>query len=122
MAIYLLLSSNAEDDYEGKELYEESEKKFMTQKISHVLTDEAQIEAIAKRIKRAQGQLGAVARMLEEGRDCADIVTQMSAVSKAVNTAAFTLISSSLKECLIENKSTSELVTAQLQKLFLSLA
>ena len=122
MAIYLLLSSNAEDDYEGKELYEKSEEKFMTQKISHVLTDEAQIEAIAKRIKRAQGQLGAVARMLEEGRDCADIVTQMSAVSKAVNTAAFTLISSSLKECLIENKSTSELVTAQLQKLFLSLA
>jgi len=122
VAIYLLLSSNAEDDYEGKELYEKSEEKFMTQKISHVLTDEAQIEAIAKRIKRAQGQLGAVARMLEEGRDCADIVTQMSAVSKAVNTAAFTLISSSLKECLIENKSTSELVTAQLQKLFLSLA
>ena len=49
-------------------------------------------------------------------------LTQMSAVAKAVNTAAFTLISASLKECLIEDKSNSEAVTAQLQKLFLSLA
>jgi DNA repair ATPase RecN len=58
-----------------------------TKKIAHVLTDEEQIAAIAKRIKRAQGQLGAVARMLEEGRNCEEIVTQMTAVSKAVNTA-----------------------------------
>jgi DNA-binding FrmR family transcriptional regulator len=46
----------------------------------------------------------------------------MSAVAKAVNTAAFTLISASLKECLVENRNNSEAVTAQLQKLFLSLA
>lgn len=97
--------------------------KYMSnKKVAHVLSDEEQIIAIAKRIKRAQGQLGAVARMLEEGRNCEEIVTQMSAVSKAVNTAAFTLISSSLKECLIEDKNNSEQVTAQLQKLFLSLA
>jgi DNA-binding FrmR family transcriptional regulator len=93
-----------------------------TKKISHVLNDEEQLDLIVKRIKRAQGQLGAVARMLEEGRSCDEIVTQMSAVSKAVNTAAFTLISTSLKECLVDNKSNSKAVTAQLQKLFLSLA
>jgi hypothetical protein len=51
-----------------------------TKKIAHVLSDAEQIDAIAKRIKRAQGQLGAVARMLEEGRNCEEIVTQMSAV------------------------------------------
>ena len=93
-----------------------------TKKVSHVLNDQEQIDLIVKRVKRAQGQLGAVARMLEEGRNCDEIVTQMSAVSKAVNTAAFTLISASLKECLVENKNNSEAVTAQLQKLFLSLA
>ena len=91
-------------------------------KATHVLSDVEQIEAISKRVKRAQGQLGAVSRMLEEGRNCEEIVTQMSAVSKAVNTAAFTLISASLKECLIEDKNNSDAVTAQLQKLFLSLA
>jgi DNA-binding FrmR family transcriptional regulator len=91
-------------------------------KIAHVLSDAEQIDAITNRIKRAQGQLGAVARMLEEGRNCEEIVTQMSAVAKAVNTAAFTLISASLKECIVEGKSDSDAMTAQLQKLFLSLA
>ncbi|NCV80146.1 MAG: metal-sensitive transcriptional regulator, partial [Actinobacteria bacterium] len=85
-----------------------------TKRAAHILSDDEQIVAITKRIKRAQGQLGAVARMLEEGRNCEEIVTQMSAVSKAVNTAAFTLISASLKECLIEDKNNSEAVTAQL--------
>ena len=93
-----------------------------SKKITHVLSDEEQIIMIANRIKRAQGQLGAVARMLEEGRSCEEIVTQMSAVSKAVNTAAFTLISASLKECIVEGKNNSDAVTSQLQKLFLSLA
>jgi len=93
-----------------------------SKKVTHILIDEDQLDAIAKRVKRAHGQLGAVVRMLEEGRNCEEIVTQMSAVSKAVNTAAFTLISASLKECLVDNKSNSDVVTAQLQKLFLSLA
>lgn len=90
--------------------------------VTHVLSNTDQLDAISKRVKRAHGQLGAVIRMLEEGRNCDEIVTQMSAVSKAVNTAAFTLISASLKECLLENKSNSDAVTAQLQKLFLSIA
>ena len=93
-----------------------------TKKATHILADQDQVDAISKRIKRAQGQLGAVARMLEEGRNCDEIVIQMSAVSKAVNTAAFTLISASLKECLIEGKTNQDAVTERLQKLFLSLA
>jgi DNA-binding FrmR family transcriptional regulator len=91
-------------------------------KVTHVLSDAEQVAAISKRIKRPQGQLGAVARMLDEGRNCDEIVMQMSAVSKAVNTAAFTLLSASLKECLVEGKSNTEEVSAQLQKLFLTLA
>jgi DNA-binding FrmR family transcriptional regulator len=89
---------------------------------THVLADEVKVTAITSRINRAQGQLGAVARMLEEGRSCDEIVTQMSAVSKAVNTAAFTLISASLEECIIEGKSNQKVVSEKLQKLFLSLA
>jgi DNA-binding FrmR family transcriptional regulator len=95
---------------------------MVSKNATHVLSDEEQIIAISKRVKRAQGQLGAVARMLEEGRNCDEIVIQMSAVSKAINTAAFTLISASLKECIVEGKTGSEAVTAKLQKLFLSLA
>jgi len=86
------------------------------------LTDEAQLVVISKRLKRAHGQLGAVVRMLDEGASCEDIVTQMAAVSKAVNTAAFTLISSSLKECITAADVNTDPKTEKFQKLFLSLA
>ena len=95
----------------------------MTAKLPpHVLQDQVQLEAITKRVKRAHGQMGAIVRMLEEGRSCEDIVTQMAAVTKAVNTAAFTLISASLKECLVDPASNTDDLVPRLQKLFLSLA
>ena len=89
---------------------------------THVLHDQAQLHAIVTRLKRAHGQMGAVVRMLEEGLSCEDVITQMAAVNKAINTAAFTLISSSLKECIIDPEINSDDVTTKLQKLFLSLA
>ena len=89
---------------------------------THILQNEETVSAIAARVKRAQGQLGAVARMLEEGRNCEEIVHQMSAVAKAVNTAAFTLISASLEECIVEGRKNQKAVSEKLQKLFLSLA
>jgi DNA-binding FrmR family transcriptional regulator len=89
---------------------------------THILQDQDQVEAIAKRMKRAQGQMGAVVRMLEEGRNCEDVVTQLAAINKAVSTAGFTLISASLKECLIEDGRDLDETTEKLQKLFLSLA
>lgn len=95
----------------------------MAKKVSSpVLGDEEQLAVVITRLKRANGQLGAVIRMLEEGRSCEDVVTQIAAVNKAINTAAFTLISSSLKECISEGDKNSPAVTEKLQKLFLSLA
>lgn len=89
---------------------------------THILQNEETVAAITARVKRAQGQLGAVARMLEEGRSCDEVIHQMSAVSKAVNTAAFTLISASLEECIVEGRKGQKQVSDKLQKLFLSLA
>ena len=86
------------------------------------IDDDDQLSAISKRLRRAHGQLGAIVRMLDEGASCQEIVIQMAAVSKAVNTAAFNLISASLKECLINPDVDSGLMTAKFQKLFLSLA
>ena len=90
--------------------------------VSHALQDQQQVIAISKRLKRAHGQMGAVVRMLEEGRSCEDVVTQMAAVSKAINTAAFTLIAASLKECIEDPAVNSDAVAEKLQRLFLSLA
>lgn len=93
-----------------------------TKAAPHVLQDRTQVEAITKRVKRANGQMGAIVRMLEDGRSCEDIVTQMAAVTKAVNTAAFTLISASLKECIADPESDTDDIVLRLQRLFLSLA
>jgi DNA-binding FrmR family transcriptional regulator len=77
---------------------------------------------VINRLRRAQGQIGGVLRMLEEGRDCRDIVTQMSAVSRAVDRAGFALIAAGLKQCLVDSGGRDTLDTAAMEKLFLSLA
>lgn len=73
------------------------------------------------RLRRAHGQLAGVIRMIEEGRDCEDIVTQLAAVSKALDRAGFSLIAGGLKECLI-HEGEAEMDSAKLEKLFLALA
>lgn len=88
---------------------------------SVVLRDQEQLEEIFKRVKRAEGQIAGVIRMLEDGRNCEEIVHQMAAVGKAINTAAITLISSSLEECMSEKKN-NQAQRERLLKLFLSLA
>ena len=75
---------------------------------------------VIHRLKRAQGQLAAVTRMLEEGRDCKDVVTQLSAVSKAVDRAGFAIIASGMDQCLTSPN--GDLDRKELEKLFLSLA
>ena len=88
---------------------------------SVVLRDQEQLEEIFKRVKRAEGQIAGVIRMLEDGRNCEEIVHHMAAVGKAMNTAAITLISSSLEECMSEKKN-NQAQRERLLKLFMSLA
>ncbi|GAA1751325.1 metal-sensitive transcriptional regulator [Kocuria aegyptia] len=82
--------------------------------------DTTELTPVINRLKRAQGQLGAVVRMLEEGRDCKDVVTQLSAVSKALDRAGFAIIASGLEQCLTNPEETLD--KKDLEKLFLSLA
>ena len=72
------------------------------------------------RLRRAEGQIGGVIRMLEQGRDCKEVVTQLAAVSRALDRAGFSVVASGLKQCLSDPD--SELDVADLEKLFLSLA
>src|SRR5690625_4445293 len=82
--------------------------------------DPSDMTPVINRLKRAQGQLGAVARMLEEGADCKDVVTQLSAVSKALDRAGFAIIASGMEQCLGDPE--RDLDRKQLEKLFLTLA
>ncbi|WP_330476713.1 metal-sensitive transcriptional regulator [Terrabacter sp. C0L_2] len=77
---------------------------------------------VLNRLKRAQGQIGGVIRLIEEGRDCQDIVTQLAAVSRALNRAGFAVVSSGLRECLANPESDSTADRELMEKLFLTLA
>jgi len=80
------------------------------------------LDQVVKRLRRAQGQIGGVLRMIEEGRDCEDIVTQLSAASRALDRAGVAIISTGLKQCLAESGGADTVDTAKMEKLFLSLA
>ena len=84
------------------------------------------IEATLNRLRRAHGQLGAVISMIEQGRSCKDVVTQLAAVSRALDRAGFKIIASGLRHCLDtpgDNASDPPPLTIEeLEKLFLSLA
>jgi DNA-binding FrmR family transcriptional regulator len=75
---------------------------------------------VLNRIKRARGQLDGVVRMLEEGRPSEDVVTQLAAVSKALDRAGFAVIASGLRQCVAADD--SELDLKRMERLFLSLA
>ncbi len=77
---------------------------------------------ILNRLRRAEGQLGAVIRMLEEGRECQDVVTQLAAVSKALDKAGFAIIASGLRQCVTEPEKAGTPDLVALEKLFLALA
>jgi DNA-binding FrmR family transcriptional regulator len=80
---------------------------------------------VIKRLRRAQGQVGGVIKMIEEGRDCADVVTQLAAASRALDRAGFKIIATGLQQCALEEKEgngTAGTDRAQLERLFLSLA
>lgn len=79
------------------------------------------MKPVINRIKRAQGQLAGVVRLLEEGRECEDVVTQLAAVSKALDKAGFAIVASGLQQCIAEG-GTDSLDVKKMEKLFLSLA
>lgn len=73
------------------------------------------VAQVLTRLRRAQGQLAGVIAMVEDGRECRDIVIQIAAVSKALDRAGFKMVATGLRECAADGE-------AELEKLFLALA
>lgn len=85
--------------------------------------DEQALADVTKRLKRAQGQIGGILRMIEDGRECADVLTQIAAVSRALDRAGFKLVATGLRQCLATPAAKGGAPTEEeLEKLFLSLA
>ncbi|MET7354955.1 metal-sensitive transcriptional regulator [Streptomyces mirabilis] len=88
----------------------------------------AELRSVLNRLRRAQGQIAGVIRMIEEGRDCEDVITQLAAASRALDRAGFAIIATGLQQCVVDADSkdgrdgSQEQMRARLEKLFLSLA
>ncbi len=86
--------------------------------------DEDSIALILNRLRRAHGQLAGVISMIEQGRDCKDVITQLAAVSRALDKAGFKIVATGLRECLTGDTTEGKqpMTEADLEKLFLALA
>jgi CsoR family transcriptional regulator, copper-sensing transcriptional repressor len=85
--------------------------------------DTRQLGDVLARLRRVHGQVGGVIRMVEEGRNCADVLTQLAAASRALDRAGFKIIASGMRQCLAEDDAgTRRRDEAELERLFLALA
>jgi DNA-binding FrmR family transcriptional regulator len=84
---------------------------------------DAEMRKILNRLRRAQGQLTAVIAAVENGSDCKTVVTQLAAVSSALDRAGFTIVSSAMRRCVASpNDPDNTLTVDEIEKLFLTLA
>ena len=82
------------------------------------------IIGLTKRLKRAEGQVRGVQQMLAEGRDCREILTQLSAVTKALEQAGFLLVAAGLTWCVSdpERAAAEGYALEDVQRMFMKLA
>lgn len=82
--------------------------------------DPTEMKAIITRMKRANGHLASVIRMMESGADCEAVLTQLAAVNKALSRAGYAIVATGLQHCLAEEE--TDVDVAKMEKLFLALA
>ncbi|ASF41203.1 MULTISPECIES: metal-sensitive transcriptional regulator [Halobacillus] len=77
-------------------------------------------EAMKNRVKRLEGQLRGVLKMMEENKDCKDVITQLSASRSAIDRTIGLVVSSNLVECIQEssdNQNTEDSINEAVQLL-----
>lgn len=86
------------------------------------MDDLRDLAPVVNRVKRAQGQLAGVLRMIEEDRSLDDVLNQLKAVSKALDRAGFALVTQDLRQALVSGGAVSEADLDAYEKHFLSLS
>jgi len=87
------------------------------------IEDECRTE-VTNRLNRAQGQIRGILNMIEEGRDCSDVLVQIAAVSKAIDSAGIRIVTEGMRQCAAAEATGDEppMDQERLEKLFLSLS
>lgn len=79
---------------------------------------------VKRRLRKAAGQIAGIEKMLEQGRDCRDIVTQISAASHALEQAGLKVVSAGMRYCLSDPEAAAAdgYPLAEIERLFMKLA
>jgi DNA-binding FrmR family transcriptional regulator len=85
-----------------------------------VIIEPDELKTARDRLARVQGQIGGIVRMIDDGRDCTDILQQLSAASTALTRAGFSIVSTGMAHCANEPDNSDSKVA--LEKAFMSLA
>src|SRR5215475_9287335 len=82
------------------------------------------VDDVVRRLRRAEGQIRGVIAMIVDGRECVDVVTQLAAVSRALDRAGFKIIANGLEQCMTATSAGGDQAAnlEQMEKLFFSLA
>jgi len=86
-------------------------------KMAAVNVDSEELADVVRRLRRAQGQIGGVIRMIEDGQECSDVVTQLAAAARALDRAGFKIIASGLCQCVLDEQAGREEATAERARL-----
>ncbi|MDP9207654.1 MAG: metal-sensitive transcriptional regulator [Actinomycetota bacterium] len=85
--------------------------------------DEGTTSDILAHLRRIQGQVGGIIRMVESGRQCREVVQQISAAGRALDQTGFKILASGLRQCVQDEQAAEQAgySQAELEKLFLQL-
>ena len=71
---------------------------------------------VKNRVKRIEGQLRGILKMMEENKECKDVITQLSATRSAIDRTIGVIVSSNLIDCVRESNETGEKTPEELVK------
>ena len=80
------------------------------------------MKPVILRMKRANGHLASVIKMLEDGADCEAVLTQLAAVNKALSRSGYAIVATGLRQCLSQGDGFGDADAQKMEKLFLTLA
>ncbi len=77
---------------------------------------------VRKRLRRVEGQIRGLQKMLDEGKDCREVITQLSAAQAALDRVAYRLIGAGMRHCVMNPDDTEGMTAEDLEQLFLKVS
>jgi DNA-binding FrmR family transcriptional regulator len=77
---------------------------------------------VHKRLRRLEGQIRGLQTMLEDGKDCREVITQLSAAKAALDRIGYRLVGAGMRYCVTNTDDTDGITAEDLEELFLKIS